>query len=265
MSEELGDLIGAVRTYLQVHGRGRQFATGDWEPIPRGVSPEALASSPSEVPEPSPELPAESTPTEPHVAFSVVSGSADLDAAPDMDALRALWGDCLRCPLAAGRQHLVFGEGAVPAGLMFVGEGPGEQEDLQGRPFVGRAGELLTRMIEAMGLSRDRVFIANIVKCRPPGNRDPEPGEVTACLPVLQAQIRLVRPRVLVSLGRISAQTLLQTATPISRLRGRWQRFGGVDLMPTFHPAYLLRSPEKKKEAWQDLQQVMERLREPHA
>ncbi|PKN46966.1 MAG: hypothetical protein CVU59_04425, partial [Deltaproteobacteria bacterium HGW-Deltaproteobacteria-17] len=161
--------------------------------------------------------------------------------AGDLDQLRTLWGDCRRCGLAGGRTHLVFGEGAAPADLMFIGEGPGEQEDLQGRPFVGRAGELLTKMIEAMGLSRDLVFIANIVKCRPPGNRDPEPGEVTACLPVLLAQIRLVRPRVIVSLGRISAQTLLDTGTPISRLRGQWQRFEGVDLMPTFHPAYLLR------------------------
>lgn len=261
MSEELGDLIGAARTFLQVHGRGRHFATGDWEPIAPGSGVQAA-----------PEFadPALAAPGDPDMsgvpdAPGGPDTTGELAAAGDMDALRELWGDCLRCPLAAGRQHLVFGEGAVPADLMFVGEGPGEQEDLQGRPFVGRAGELLTKMIEAMGLSRDRVFIANVVKCRPPGNRDPEPGEVTACLPVLQAQIHLVRPRVLVSLGRVSAQTLLQTATPISRLRGRWQRFGGVDLMPTFHPAYLLRSPEKKKEAWQDLQLVMERLREPHA
>ena len=152
----------------------------------------------------------------------------------------------------------------MPAELMFVGEGPGEQEDLQGRPFVGKAGELLTRMIEAMGLRRENVYIANIVKCRPPGNRDPEPDEVEACLPVLLEQIRRVRPRVIVSLGRVSAQTLLGTSTPVSRLRGNWHRFQEIDLMPTFHPAYLLRSPEKKKEAWLDLQAVMKKLGEPH-
>lgn len=259
MSDELRELVGAVRTFLQVHGRGRHFATGDWEPA--GTRECVAAGDPTAdqgVPDPGP------FPT-PHDAGAPEDPSADgLEAAADLEALRALWGDCARCPLSAGRNHLVFGEGAVPADLMFVGEGPGEQEDLQGRPFVGRAGELLTKMIEAMGLSRERVFIANVVKCRPPGNRDPEPGEVTACLPVLRAQIRLVRPRVIVSLGRVSAQTLLETSAPIGRLRGQWQRFGGVDLMPTFHPAYLLRSPEKKKEAWQDLQLVMERLREPH-
>lgn len=259
MSDELRELVGAARTFLQVHGRGRHFATGDWEPrAPREYTEAAPPAADAGAPEPGPFVQAAEPPAAEDPAL------AGLASAPDMDALRVLWGDCARCPLSAGRNHLVFGEGAVPAELMFVGEGPGEQEDLQGRPFVGRAGELLTKMIEAMGLSRERVFIANVVKCRPPGNRDPEPGEVGACLPVLRAQIRLIRPRVIVSLGRVSAQTLLETSAPISRLRGQWQRFGDVDLLPTFHPAYLLRSPEKKKEAWQDLQRVMERLREPH-
>ncbi|PKN26817.1 MAG: DNA polymerase [Deltaproteobacteria bacterium HGW-Deltaproteobacteria-22] len=262
MSEDVRELVGAVRTYLQVHGRGRHFATGSW------VDVSAVAGDgPVHAPETTPVAEAVPDPEFGREDF----GSGTESVAPtrieagDLDQLREVWGQCTRCSLAGGRTNLVFGEGAAPADLMFIGEGPGEQEDLQGRPFVGRAGELLTKMIEAMGLSRDLVFIANIVKCRPPGNRDPEPGEVTACLPVLLAQIRLVRPRVIVSLGRISAQTLLSSGTPISRLRGRWHRFEGVDLMPTFHPAYLLRSPEKKKEAWQDLQLVMEKLREPHA
>jgi len=265
MSEDVRELVGAVRTYLQVHGRGRHFATGSWVDGSSGAGSgpvHATGSAPESLtPEPlsSPGVAGEDSGSMPEPA-----GPAMIDAG-DLDQLRLVWGDCTRCGLSGGRTNVVFGEGAAPADLMFIGEGPGEQEDLQGRPFVGRAGELLTKMIEAMGLSRDLVFIANIVKCRPPGNGDPEPGEVTACLPVLLAQIRLVRPRVIVSLGRISAQTLLSSGTAIGRLRGRWHRFEGVDLMPTFHPAYLLRSPEKKKEAWQDLQLVMEKLREPRA
>lgn len=280
MNQELRELVGAVRSYLQVHGRGRHFATGSWEdpggeehrmdmdPIAPDAAPEPAPMNETGPVAPGRAVASSSPPPSPLSGREAFEPSAPPPAerieASDLDQLRAIWGDCARCGLSGGRTNLVFGEGAVPAELMFIGEGPGEQEDLQGRPFVGRAGELLTKMIEAMGLSRDRVFIANIVKCRPPGNRDPEPAEVTACLPVLLAQIRLIRPRVIVSLGRISAQTLLSTATPIGRLRGRWQVFEGVDLMPTFHPAYLLRSPEKKKEAWQDLQMVMEKLREPH-
>jgi len=140
---------------------------------------------------------------------------------------------------------------------VFVGEGPGADEDLQGEPFVGRAGQLLTRMIEAMGFARSEVYIANVVKCRPPGNRDPEPDEIEACEPFLKAQIAAIRPRVIVALGRFAVQTLLRDATPISRQRGRWREYEGVKLMPTFHPAYLLRNPAEKKPAWDDLQLVM--------
>jgi uracil-DNA glycosylase family 4 len=138
-----------------------------------------------------------------------------------------------------------------------VGEGPGADEDQQGEPFVGRAGQLLTKMIEAMGFARSDVYIANVVKCRPPGNRDPEPDEIEACEPFLKSQIAAIRPRVIVALGRFAVQTLLHDATPISRLRGKWREYEGVKLMPTFHPAYLLRSPAEKKPAWEDLQQVM--------
>jgi uracil-DNA glycosylase family 4 len=162
-----------------------------------------------------------------------------------------------KCKLHGGRTRLVFGVGNPSAELMFVGEGPGADEDLQGEPFVGRAGQLLTKMIEAMGFARSEVYIANVVKCRPPGNRDPEPDEIAACEPFLKAQIAAVRPRVVVALGRFAVQTLLRDATPIGKQRGRWREYEGVRLMPTFHPAYLLRNPAEKKPAWEDLQLVM--------
>ncbi len=182
---------------------------------------------------------------------------------PALLAIRQDIGECARCKLAAGRHRLVFGVGDPAAELVFVGEGPGEDEDRQGEPFVGRAGELLTRMIEAMGYARGEVYIANVVKCRPPGNRNPEPDEIEACEPFLRAQLAAIHPRVIVALGKFAAQTLMRDSTPISRLRGRWASYEGVRLMPTFHPAYLLRSPEEKKKAWDDLQLVMKELGKP--
>jgi uracil-DNA glycosylase family 4 len=178
-------------------------------------------------------------------------------------AIREELGECTRCKLAGGRTKLVFGVGSPSAELMFVGEGPGADEDLQGEPFVGKAGQLLTKMIEAMGYRREEVYIANVVKCRPPGNRDPEGDEIAACEQFLKAQIAAVKPRVLVALGRFAVQTLLRDTTPISRQRGRWRTYEGVRLMPTFHPAYLLRNPAEKKKAWEDLQQVMKELGKP--
>jgi DNA polymerase len=179
---------------------------------------------------------------------------------PELLAVRQELGECVRCKLSSGRHHLVFGVGDPAAELVFVGEGPGEDEDLQGEPFVGRAGQLLTRMIEAMGFSRSAVYIANVVKCRPPGNRNPEPDEIAACEPFLRAQLGAIRPKVIVALGKFAAQTLLRDQTAISRLRGRWFSYEGVKLMPTFHPAYLLRSPDEKRKAWDDLQLVMKEL-----
>jgi DNA polymerase len=179
---------------------------------------------------------------------------------PELLAIRNALGECTRCKLSSGRHHLVFGVGDPSAELVFVGEGPGEDEDLQGEPFVGRAGALLTRMIEAMGFSRSTVYIANVVKCRPPGNRNPEPDEIAACEPFLRAQLGAIRPKVIVALGKFAAQTLLRDPTAISRLRGRWFTYEGVKLMPTFHPAYLLRSPDEKRKAWEDLQLVMKEL-----
>jgi DNA polymerase len=199
---------------------------------------------------------------------SLLSSSAT--QAEKLERLRAdVIGDCKKCKLHRGRSKLVFGVGNPEAELVFVGEGPGADEDRQGIPFVGKAGQLLTKMIEAMGRKRDSVYICNVVKCRPPNNRDPEPDEVEACEGFLQAQLAIVKPKVIVSLGRYAAQTLLRTKTPITKLRGNWQKYevmgASIDVMPTYHPSFLLREendPEKrrKREAWADLQQVMKRF-----
>lgn len=171
--------------------------------------------------------------------------------------IKALLGKCRRCRLHRNRLHIVFGEGNPEADVVFVGEAPGRDEDRQGAPFVGKAGQLLTRMIEAMGLRRDEVYICNIIKCRPPENRDPEPDETETCRHFLQAQIRAIQPSIIVTLGRVAAQTLLASEAPVSRLRGRWHKFGDIALRCTYHPAYLLRTPEGKRPAWDDLQAVM--------
>lgn len=164
---------------------------------------------------------------------------------------------CRKCRLAEGRTNTVFGEGNPRAVLMFVGEGPGGDEDRLGRPFVGAAGRLLDRIIGAMGLRREDVFIANVVKCRPPRNRNPEPDEVKACLPYLHRQIDLIGPTVICALGKFAAQSLLETGEAISRLRGTFREFRGIRLMPTYHPSYLLRNPEDKRLVWDDVQQIM--------
>jgi len=170
---------------------------------------------------------------------------------------------CTRCKLhTLGRRQVVFGVGHPQARLMFVGEAPGEDEDRQGEPFVGRAGQLLTKIIEAIGMTRDQVYIANVIKCRPPANRNPEPDEVAACEPYLFRQIALVQPRVVVALGKFAAQSLLGTTEPITRLRGRVFEWRGALLLPTFHPAYLLRNPPAKREVWEDMKKVRDLLQE---
>jgi len=174
--------------------------------------------------------------------------------------IREELGECTRCKLHATRQSIVFGVGAEDAPLMFVGEAPGEQEDKRGEPFVGPAGELLDRMIEAMGWSRQTVYINNILSCRPPGNRNPQPDEVAACKPFLEARIAAIAPRIIVALGRPASNTLLGTDAPISALRGRFHDRNGVKVMPTFHPAYLLREPDRKRDAWSDLKLVIAEL-----
>jgi DNA polymerase len=202
---------------------------------------------------PSPALP----PLESVPDSSVEGGQALAD-------LRYELGDCTRCVLhTLGRRQVVFGVGNPNAELMFVGEAPGADEDLQGEPFVGRAGQLLTRIIEAIGLKRSDVYIANVIKCRPPNNRNPDPVEVATCQPFLFRQIDIIRPKVVVALGTFAAHALLGTDAPISRLRGRVHYFrGGARLIPTFHPAFLLRSPDRKRDVWEDMKKVRALLQE---
>lgn len=169
-------------------------------------------------------------------------------------------GDCRRCDLCQGRRNIVFGEGNPRADIVFVGEAPGADEDMQGRPFVGRAGQLLTKIIEAMGLKRENVYICNILKCRPPGNRNPQPDEIEACEPFLVKQLQTINPKVICALGTFAAHTLLKTDVPITLLRGRFHSYHDVKLMPTYHPAYLLRNPGAKKLVWEDVQMIMKGL-----
>ena len=186
----------------------------------------------------------------------------DIAPAERLHGIREDLGDCTRCRLHGGRSHLVFGVGRPDADLMFIGEAPGRDEDLQGEPFVGRAGQLLTRIIEAMDLRREDVYIANVIKCRPPQNRNPERDEVETCRPFLFAQIDAVRPRVIVALGSFAVRTLLDDdRMPISRARGRVYACRGARLVPTFHPAYLLRSPDRKRDVWEDMKRVRSILR----
>ncbi len=179
-----------------------------------------------------------------------------------LGAVRELLGDCRRCPLHRTRHSLVFGEGNPEADLVFVGEAPGADEDAQGRPFVGRAGQLLTKIIGAMGLKREEVYICNILKCRPPGNRNPQPEEIAPCEPFLIRQLEAIRPQVICALGTFAAHTLLKSEAPISVLRGRFHSYQGIPLMPTYHPAYLLRNPGAKKQVWEDVQMIMKTLRD---
>jgi DNA polymerase len=174
--------------------------------------------------------------------------------------LRKEIGDCTRCKLYKNRKNIVFGEGSPDAEVMFIGEGPGRDEDIQARPFVGEAGQLLTRMIEKMGLRRSEVYIANIVKCRPPNNREPEEEEITTCRPFVERQVEIIAPKVIVCLGKVSTQSLLRIKMPISKIRGKFLDYKNISVMPTFHPAYLLRNPRDKWLTWDDMQKVLERL-----
>lgn len=175
--------------------------------------------------------------------------------------IREVLGECTRCPLHQGRKKIVFGQGNPHARLMFIGEGPGEDEDKQGLAFVGKAGQLLTKIIAAIDLTRDDVYITNIVKCRPPRNRDPEENEISACLPFLEQQIRSIRPAIICALGAPASKTLLKTRDPISRLRGRFHDMNGIKVMPTYHPAYLLRNPSDKRLVWEDMKKIREEIR----
>ena len=194
----------------------------------------------------------DSIPPAPDIFPAVFATSADALA-----AIRSDLGDCIRCKLhTLGRRQIVFGVGNPDAELMFVGEGPGADEDIQGEPFVGRAGQLLTKIIEAIDLRREDVYIANVIKCRPPSNRNPEPDEVEQCEPFLFRQIETIKPKVIVALGKFAAQSLLRTTDPITRLRGREYKYRNAILIPTYHPAYLLRTPSAKRDVWEDMKRV---------
>jgi DNA polymerase len=204
-------------------------------------------------------------------AYQSAMGMTETESAPPMllrinftttlTSIREDIGDCRRCKLHLKRKNIVFGAGNVNAGLVFVGEGPGEDEDIEGLPFVGRAGQLLTKIIEAMGMKRSDVYIANIVKCRPPDNRNPEPDEIECCFPFLKRQLDAISPRLIVALGTFAAQTLLGSRERISQMRGRFHSYNGIKVMPTFHPSYLLRNPDEKRVVWEDMKMVMEELK----
>jgi DNA polymerase len=189
-----------------------------------------------------------------------IKADVQRESGETLDAIRRDIGDCRRCRLSKTRKRIVFGAGNPHARLVFVGEGPGYDEDLSGEPFVGEAGQLLTKIILAMKLTREEVYICNVIKCRPPGNRNPEADEIKTCAPFLKRQIAAVKPEFVCALGTFAAQNLLKTAEPISRLRGKFYDYKGIQVMPTFHPAYLLRNPSKKREVWEDVQKVMRGL-----
>jgi uracil-DNA glycosylase len=225
--EELQTLVAGFRTHLEARGRSGLLGIGQAPSRRSSVHVAPIKSAPAQ----------------------------------SLLQIREELGDCQRCRLAGGRQQIVFGTGNPNADLVFVGEAPGFEEDRQGEPFVGAAGQLLTKMIEAMGFARDQVYICNVIKCRPPENRNPEPDEVAACEPFLKKQLAALRPRIIVTLGKFAAHALLRVDTPITRLRGTFRSYEGVPLMPTFHPAYLLRNPSSKREVWDDLQQVIAALK----
>lgn len=217
--------------------------------------PSFAADPPASPPQRPAPLPQVSMPARPAAA-----PTAAPDRATALKLIRDDLGDCQRCPLGKTRTKLVYGQGNPNAEVLFLGEAPGEDEDLSGLAFVGKAGQLLTKMIEAMGFTRDQVYICNINKCRPPGNRKPEPNEVEACRPFVEQQIRAIKPKVVVALGATATHSLLRTEVPISKLRNVWTDWEGVPVMPTFHPSYLLRSPNEKGKAWDDLKLVLAKI-----
>lgn len=246
---ELRDLAAGFRRHLEARGRSGLVGVS-MRPSPVSAAP-AAAVEDSSTTEPESLTP---YPTPPPVLYD--EGKV-LHAGMGLNALRAEMGDCQRCKLAKGRRHIVLGTGNPEANLMFVGEAPGAEEDEQGEPFVGAAGQLLTKMIKAMGYERSEVYICNVIKCRPPGNRNPEPDEIAACEPFLRQQIAIVQPRIIVALGKFAAQFLCGENTPITRLRGNLRTYNEIPVMPTYHPAFLLRDESRKGEAWADLKHVM--------
>jgi uracil-DNA glycosylase len=246
MSETLRGLLASARALVE------EFAEEGIDRIERAEETPGAGDS----------LPA------PARAPAPVEQAAQSPGRPSLEEVRAVLGECTRCRLSQGRTQIVFGDGNAQAKLLFVGEGPGEQEDLRGIPFCGRAGELLTSMIEkGLGISRSEVYICNIVKCRPPNNRTPQPDEVAACRPFLDGQIEAIGPRVIVALGKPAASLLLGRDIAITKIRGTWHEYRGIPVMPTFHPAFVLRqyTPENRRLVWEDLKAALARAQEPPA
>jgi uracil-DNA glycosylase family 4 len=247
MEEDLrGDLRALVagwRTHLEA--RARSGTLGVMR-APSRVAPATVAVPPAGAPI--------------TLAPPTTAPQSERLGAKGLEIVRADLGDCTRCKLAKTRTNIVFGVGDPNADLVFVGEAPGGDEDRQGEPFVGLAGQLLTKMIGAMGYRRDEVYICNVIKCRPPSNRNPEPDEVASCEPFLKGQLGAIKPRMIVTLGKFASQSICRETTPITRLRGNFRSYEGIPVMPTYHPAYLLRTPEAKREAWADLQAVLAAL-----
>jgi uracil-DNA glycosylase family 4 len=232
---------------------------GDLYLNPSSVNPSRAAARPASAPVSASVAAAPAAPALPVAPIAI--GEEASPRVAELAALAGVAAGCTRCRLAEGRTKVVFSSGNPHAELMFVGEGPGADEDRQGLPFVGAAGELLNKIIQAIEKTREEVYIANVVKCRPPGNRDPQPDEVATCRGYLDKQIALVRPRILVALGRVAAQTLLGNDSPIGRMRGQWFQVQGIPTMVTYHPAALLRNPALKRPTWEDMQQVRDFLR----
>jgi len=242
LQREFLDIITNVRMHLEYQ---RALGVRSMEILPAQPLQSAIVRAPAET----------------SLAQAQATEQPATPQAKGLGVVREELGICTRCKLSKGRTNLVFGEGAPHAALVFVGEGPGFEEDQQGRPFVGAAGQLLTDIIvKGMKLKREDVYICNIVKCRPPNNRNPEPDEIESCEPFLVKQLEAIKPKVIIALGNIAAKTLLKTGEGITTLRGKWKTYQGVPLMPTFHPAYLLRNPKDKALVWKDIQQVMTEL-----
>ncbi len=249
MRQPLPPSLGDLLAYLGEIGYGDLYVRARKDARPAGPHP------------PGPPLPPPHSPS-PGEGGRERAVSPDAAArAAELAALAQSVAGCTRCRLCEGRKTVVFGSGNPDADLLLIGEGPGAEEDRQGLPFVGPAGELLTRILQAIELKRDEVYIANVVKCRPPGNRDPQPDEVAACRAYLERQIELIQPRIIVALGKVAAQALLGTESPIGQMRGRWYQVRGVPAMVTYHPAALLRNQALKRPTWEDMQQVRDRLR----
>ena len=244
LQREFLDIVAQVRTHLEYQ---RALGVNSIEVFPTEPVRPKIVEAPSK-----PKLPPMLAPT---------IGTRETQQSGALSAVREELGNCTRCKLHTSRTNIVFGEGDPQAALVFVGEGPGFEEDQQGRPFVGAAGQLLTDIIvKGMKLKREDVYICNIVKCRPPNNRNPEPDEIETCVPFLVKQLEAIKPKVIIALGNVAAKALLKTSEGITSLRGNWKTYQGIPLMPTFHPAYLLRNPKDKTLVWKDIQQVMTEL-----